>query len=98
MIRAAALQHDGPERLYARCRECGTVVTGFPCGGFGAREPGGEKQIGASCRHLIAVTRNTPRWSLHRDLHDREGCGVASLPAHARPHAPRPVTAVEALR
>ena len=98
MIRAAALQHDRPERLYARCRECGTVISGFACGGFGAREPGGEKQIGAPCRHLIAVTRNTPRWSFRRDLHDREGCGVASLPAHARPHAPRPVTAVEALR
>ena len=45
MIRAAALQYQGPERLYVRRRECGLVAIGFPSNDFGARQPGSEEQI-----------------------------------------------------
>jgi glutathione peroxidase len=123
MIRAETLQHQRPAQLYARRRERGPVVTGFPSNGFGARDPGSQKQICDFCRltcsvgfpmfaktrvlgpdaaplyrHLVAVTGGTPRSNVDTDLPDRKGLGVAAFPAHVRLDAPRPVTAIGALR
>jgi glutathione peroxidase len=43
-------QYDSLERLYARYRDQGFVVLGFPSNDFGAQEPGSEKQISDFCR------------------------------------------------
>ena len=43
-------QYEGLEKLYARYRERGLVVAGFPSNDFAGQEPGGEKQIRDFCR------------------------------------------------
>jgi glutathione peroxidase len=43
-------QYDDLEKLYARYRDRGLVVLGFPSNDFGAQEPGSEKQIQEFCR------------------------------------------------
>lgn len=48
-------QYDGLEKLYARYREQGLVVAGFPSNDFAGQEPGTEKQIQEFCRLTYAV-------------------------------------------
>jgi len=48
-------QYEGLEQLYARYRERGLVVSGFPSNDFGAQEPGTEKQIRDFCRLTYSV-------------------------------------------
>ena len=48
-------QYEGLEALYARYREQGLVVLGFPSNDFGAQEPGSEKQIQTFCRMTYGV-------------------------------------------
>jgi len=48
-------QYDGLEKLYARYRERGLVVAGFPSIDFAGQEPGTEKQIQEFCRLTYAV-------------------------------------------
>jgi len=43
-------QYEGLEKLYARYRDQGLVVVGFPSNDFAGQEPGGEKQIRDFCR------------------------------------------------
>jgi glutathione peroxidase len=43
-------QYEGLEKLYARYRDRGLVVVGFPSNDFAGQEPGGEKQIRDFCR------------------------------------------------
>lgn len=43
-------QYDELEKLYARYRERGLVVLGFPSNDFGGQEPGSEQQIQNFCR------------------------------------------------
>lgn len=43
-------QYDALEKLYARYRDRGLVVLGFPSNDFGAQEPGSEQQIRNFCR------------------------------------------------
>ena len=38
-------QYDGLEKLYARLKDKGLVVLGFPSNDFGEQEPGSEKEI-----------------------------------------------------
>lgn len=49
-------QYDGLEALYARYREHGFVVLGFPSNDFGGQEPGTEAQIQSFCRLTYAVS------------------------------------------
>ncbi|MCZ4305029.1 glutathione peroxidase [Zoogloeaceae bacterium G21618-S1] len=49
-------QYDGLERLYARYRERGLVVVGFPSNDFGEQEPGSGKQIADFCQTTYGVT------------------------------------------
>lgn len=42
-------QYRGLEELWARYRDRGLVVLGFPCNQFGGQEPGGEESIGETC-------------------------------------------------
>ena len=48
-------QYEGLEALYARYRERGLVVAGFPSNDFGAQEPGTEKQVQDFCRLTYGV-------------------------------------------
>ncbi|MGD2074755.1 MAG: glutathione peroxidase [Gammaproteobacteria bacterium] len=48
-------QYEGLESLYARYRERGLVVAGFPSNDFGGQEPGTEKQIRDFCRLTYSV-------------------------------------------
>ncbi len=48
-------QYEGLEALYARYRDRGLVVLGFPSNDFGGQEPGSEKQIRDFCRLTYSV-------------------------------------------
>lgn len=48
-------QYDGLEKLYARLKDKGLVVLGFPSNDFGGQEPGGEKEIADFCRLTYGI-------------------------------------------
>jgi glutathione peroxidase len=48
-------QYKGLEALYARYRDAGLVVVGFPSNDFGGQEPGSEDQIRDFCVNTYAV-------------------------------------------
>lgn len=48
-------QYDGLEKLYARLKDKGLVVLGFPSNDFGEQEPGNEKEIADFCRLTYGV-------------------------------------------
>ena len=48
-------QYDGLEKLYARLKEQGLVVVGFPTNDFGEQEPGSNKEIAEFCRLTYGV-------------------------------------------
>lgn len=48
-------QYEGLEALYAKYKDRGLVVLGFPSNDFGGQEPGTEKQIRDFCRLTYSV-------------------------------------------
>lgn len=48
-------QYDGLEKLYARLKDKGLVVLGFPSNDFGAQEPGSDREIADFCRLTYGV-------------------------------------------
>jgi len=48
-------QYDGLEKLYARLKDRGLVVLGFPSNDFGEQEPGTDKEIADFCRLTYGV-------------------------------------------
>ena len=48
-------QYEGLEALYARYRDRGLVVLGFPSNDFGGQEPGTEEEIEEFCRLTYGV-------------------------------------------
>lgn len=48
-------QYDGLEKLYARLKDKGLVVLGFPSNDFGEQEPGSDKEIADFCRMTYGV-------------------------------------------
>ena len=61
-------QYEGLEQLYARYRERGLVVLGFPSNDYGGQEPGSEKQIKTFCRLTYSV--NFPMFEKTRARED----------------------------
>jgi len=48
-------QYDGLEKLYARLKDKGLVVVGFPSNDFGEQELGNDKEIADFCRLTYGV-------------------------------------------
>jgi glutathione peroxidase len=48
-------QYDALEKLYARYKESGLVVLGFPANDFGGQEPGSNGEIATFCRSTFGV-------------------------------------------
>ena len=48
-------QYDALEALYARFKDRGLVVAGFPANDFGAQEPGSNQEIATFCRASFGV-------------------------------------------
>ena len=48
-------QYKGLEALYARYRDRGLVVLGFPSNDFGSQEPGSNREIAAFCEGTFGV-------------------------------------------
>jgi len=48
-------QYKGLESLYARYKDKGLVVLGFPSNDFGSQEPGSAKEIAAFCESTFGV-------------------------------------------
>ena len=49
------LQYEGLEQLYARLKDKGLVVLGFPSNDFGEQEPGSNQEIANFCRLTYGV-------------------------------------------
>ena len=48
-------QYDALEKIYARFKDSGFVVCGFPANDFGAQEPGSNQDIQTFCRSTFGV-------------------------------------------
>jgi glutathione peroxidase len=49
-------QYEGLQALYAKYKDQGFVIAGFPSNDFGEQEPGTNEEIGAFCRSKYGVT------------------------------------------
>jgi glutathione peroxidase len=49
-------QYEGLQALYAKYKDQGFVIAGFPANNFGGQEPGTNEEIGAFCRSKYGVT------------------------------------------
>ncbi len=49
-------QYQSLEELYAKYKDQGLVILGFPCNQFGHQEPGENDEIGAFCQKNYGVT------------------------------------------
>ena len=49
-------QYEGLEALYAKYKDEGLVVLGFPCNQFGGQEPGNEEEIVEFCQLNFGVS------------------------------------------
>jgi glutathione peroxidase len=49
-------QYEGLEALYAKYKDKGLVVLGFPCNQFGGQEPGSESEIAEFCQLNYGVS------------------------------------------
>ncbi len=49
-------QYKGLQQLYAKHREAGLEILGFPCNQFGGQEPGAEAEIAEFCEVNFGVT------------------------------------------
>ncbi len=49
-------QYEGLEALYAKYKDQGLVVLGFPCNQFGRQEPGSESDIAEFCQLNYGVS------------------------------------------
>jgi glutathione peroxidase len=49
-------QYEGLQALYAKYKDQGFTIAGFPANNFGEQEPGTNEEIGAFCRSKYGVT------------------------------------------
>ena len=48
-------QYEGLEKIYARYKDKGFVILGFPSNDFGQQEPGSNKEIAEFCKNTYDV-------------------------------------------
>jgi glutathione peroxidase len=48
-------QYEGLQNLYAKYKDKGLVILGFPANDFGAQEPGSDEQIAEFCKSTYGV-------------------------------------------
>lgn len=71
-------QYKGLEALYARYRERGLVVLGFPSNDFGGQEPGDNQQIASFCESTFGV-----KFPMFIKTRVSQGAGAALSPLYA---------------
>src|ERR1700680_4351024 len=49
-------QYEGLQALYAKYKDQGFVIAGFPANNFGGQEPGSNAEIGGFCKSKFGVT------------------------------------------
>jgi len=49
-------QYEALQAVYAKYKDQGFVITGFPANNFGGQEPGTNEEIGAFCKSKFGVT------------------------------------------
>src|SRR3954454_399727 len=49
-------QYEGLQALYAKYKDRGLILTGFPANNFGGQEPGSDEEIGSFCKSKFGVT------------------------------------------
>jgi len=76
-------QYKGLEALYAKYKDKGLVVLGFPSNDFGSQEPGSAKEIADFCANTYGV-----KFPMFAKSHVR-GDEVNPMPNSSRPRAPR---------
>jgi glutathione peroxidase len=88
-------QYEGLEALYAKYKDRGLVVVGFPSNDF-SQETGSNKQIADFCentfgvkfplfKELSAKTSTPPRWNFYKYVIARDGSQVAAFSSNADP-------------
>ncbi len=71
-------QYKGLEALYARYRDRGLVVLGFPSNDFGAQEPGNNQEIASFCESTFGV-----KFPMFTKTRVSPGAGAALSPLYA---------------
>ena len=79
-------QYEGLEALYAKYRERGLVVLGFPSNDFGGQEPGDSKQIADFCFNTYGVkfpmfAKSTVTGKQANPLHAQLAAATGQMPA-----------------
>jgi glutathione peroxidase len=81
-------QYDALEKLYARFKDSGLLVLGFPANDFGAQEPGSNAEIETFCRTNFSV--DFPMFSkiavTGPDTHPLYGALIAAQPKAIGPN------------
>jgi glutathione peroxidase len=49
-------QYEGLQQVFAKYKDRGLVITGFPANNFGEQEPGTDAEIGSFCKSKYGVT------------------------------------------
>jgi glutathione peroxidase len=57
-------QYEGLQSMYAKYRDRGLEVLGFPCDQFGHQEPGSDDEIKSFCQAITAWTFRYSRRSM----------------------------------
>ena len=53
-------QYEGLEKIYAKYKDRGFVVLGFPSNDFGQQEPGSNKEIAEFCKNTYCLLYTSP--------------------------------------
>lgn len=75
-------QYDGLQKLYAKYKDRGLMVLGFPCNQFGGQEPGSDAEIQAFCKVNYGV-----EFPVHAKL-EVNGDGAHPLYRHLKKEEP----------
>ncbi|MEY3643242.1 MAG: hypothetical protein RLZZ149_1170 [Pseudomonadota bacterium] len=102
-------QYEGLEKIYARYKDKGFVILGFPSNDFGQQEPGSNKEIAEFCKNTydvkfpmfakssVSKTGTTPKWNFYKYLIDRNGNIIESYNSLTKPDSKSMTSEIEKL-